>query len=308
MSSLSVITSDIEHAANVLNNGGVIGMPTETVYGLAARADLEESVGRIFDIKGRPRNHPLIAHLSPDAPASLWGYFNKNAESLAAAFWPGPITLLVPRTERIGLWVTGGRENVALRVPSLEVTQQLLRMVEDAVVAPSANLFGKVSPTTAQHVLSDLGTSVDCILDGGPSSVGLESTIVECVGDSIAILRPGGISAEQIADASGLQLSFSTGESRAPGMMLSHYAPEATLMLVDSPEQAMQIAADRHLSKNDWAMLHFEDADEYALKMYDQLRQYDADGISLVIATLPQARGIGEAVRDRLQKAAAPKS
>jgi L-threonylcarbamoyladenylate synthase len=308
MSSSSVITTDIEHAAYLLNTGGVIGMPTETVYGLAARADMEESVGRIFDIKGRPRNHPLIAHLSPDAPASAWGHLNSNAETLAAAFWPGPITLLVPRTERIGLWVTGGRENVALRVPSLNVTQRLLRMVDDAVVAPSANLYGKVSPTTAQHVLSDLGASVDCILDGGPSSVGLESTIVECVGESISILRPGGISAQQIADATGLPLNFSAGESRAPGMMLSHYAPEATLILVDSVEQAMQFAADRQLSKSDWAMLHFDDADEYALKMYDQLRQFDSIGISLVIATLPQARGIGEAVRDRLQKAAAPKS
>ncbi len=308
MNSLPAITTDVEYAARMLNDGGVIGMPTETVYGLAARADKEQSVGRIFDIKGRPRNHPLIAHLSPDVDPRSWGAMNDNAEALASAFWPGPITLLVPRTQRVGLWVTGGRDTVALRVPAHEMTQDLLRRVDEAVVAPSANLFGKVSPTTAQHVFNDLGTTIDCILDGGPCNIGLESTIVECLGQSISILRPGGISAAQIAEVTKLRLQLAHGESRAPGMMLSHYAPEAQLLLVDTKDQATQIASDQHLGKNEWALLHFDDTDEYALKMYDQLRRFDAEGVRVVIATLPAAHGLGEAVRDRLLKAAAPKN
>ena len=188
------------------------------------------------------------------------------------------------------------------------MTQELLRRVDEAVVAPSANLFGKISPTTAQHVFNDLGTTIDCILDGGPCNIGLESTIVECLDQSISILRPGGISAAQIAEVTGLHLQLAHGESRAPGMMLSHYAPEARLLLVDTKDEATQIAADQHLGNNEWALLHFDDTDEYALKMYDQLRRFDAEGVRVVIATLPAAHGLGEAVRDRLLKAAAPKN
>ena len=184
------IGSDIRHAATLLRDGGVIGMPTETVYGLAALASNEEAVRRVFDIKGRPYDHPLIVHLSPTEDLSQWGHFNSDATALAQAFWPGPLTLLVPRTARVPDWVTGGRDTVAIRVPHHPVAESLLALVADGVVAPSANLFGKVSPTEAKHVFNDLGKLVDYILDGGPSEHGVESTIVECI-DTPTILRPG---------------------------------------------------------------------------------------------------------------------
>lgn len=302
------ITTDVEESARILNDGGVIGMPTETVYGLAARADFEESVGRIFDIKGRPRNHPLIAHLSPDVDASRWGEFNSLALSLAEAFWPGPLTLLVPRTQRIGPWVTGGRDSVALRVPAHPITQRLLRLVDDAVVAPSANRFGKVSPTTAQHVANDLGTDVDCILDGGQCTIGVESTIVECLSGSVSVLRPGGISAQQISAVTGLRVELTSGESRAPGMMLSHYAPESELIIVSDTDEAHTIAELRGLSDQQWHFMNFENSEQYALNMYDRLRQCDASGCKVVFAVNPPTDALGEAVLDRLLKAAAPRN
>ena len=307
MKNAGYITTNVKEAARILNGGGVIGMPTETVYGLAARADLEESVGRIFDIKGRPRNHPLIAHLSPDADASHWGEFNESAERLAELFWPGPLTLLVPRTQHIGVWVTGGRDSVALRVPAHTVTQQLLREVDDAVVAPSANRFGKVSPTTAEHVAHDLGNTVDCILDGGQCSIGVESTIVECVGESISILRPGGISAQQISQATGLTVSLVNGESRAPGMLLSHYAPNAELIIVSSSDEAQSIAMSRGLTNQQWHLMSFYDSEEYAMNMYHVLRQCDLRGETVVFAIKPREDALGVAVLDRLLKASAPR-
>ncbi len=301
------IIQDVVLAANVLNDGGVIGMPTETVYGLAARADYEESVGRIFDIKGRPRNHPLIAHIAPETSPERWGQLNDSALKLAKEFWPGPLTILVPRTSEIGLWVTGGRESVAIRMPSHPVTQDLLRQVDDAVVAPSANKFGKVSPTTAQHVLNDLKNEVDCILDGGPSTVGLESTIVECIGNNVTVLRPGSVTALEISRVLHLTTSDTVGESRAPGMMISHYAPDARIVLVSTLNEANDRARtdEEHNLKS--MVLNFESAEEYAVRMYDALRAADILNYQTVYAVLPATGGLGDAVRDRLQKAAAPR-
>ena len=305
MNTPGFITSDVHDASRILNDGGIIGMPTETVYGLAARADKEESVGRIFDIKGRPRNHPLIAHLSAVADPLQWGFFNDHAHALAAAFWPGPITLLVPKTDRVGAWVTGGRNTVGLRVPSLPITQLLLNEVDEAVVAPSANRFGKVSPTTASHVAHDLGSDVDCILDGGQCSIGVESTIVECVNNLVSVLRPGAVTAEQISRVTGLRLVSDDSESRAPGMMVSHYAPNATVVLVASAEEAQSKAHAQNLNSGEWALLDNHDVEQYALTMYDLLRTFDIQAKKVVFAVLPNSQGIGEAVQDRLRKAAA---
>ena len=152
-------------------NGGIIGMPTETVYGLAARALDEKAVHRVFDVKGRPRNHPLIVHLPRSTDASVWGRMNREAELLADGFWPGPLTILVDRTDLVPDWVTGGRDSVALRVPSHPLCAELLRICNDGIVAPSANRFGSISPTTAAHVVDDLGTDLDLVLDGGPCLV-----------------------------------------------------------------------------------------------------------------------------------------
>lgn len=297
------ITTDVDEAADVLLAGGIVGMPTETVYGLAAIAMNENAVHRVFDTKGRPRHHPLIVHLSPESDIHRWGVFNDDAKRLADEFWPGPLTLLVPRTSLVPDWVTGGRETVAIRVPSHPITQQFLRKVNDGVVAPSANRFGKVSPTTAQHVAADLGDDVDIILDGGPCSVGVESTIVECTG-TCQVLRPGEISETEVARVVGHELNDESGPSRAPGMLASHYAPEAKVVLVDSFASATKMQSELG-GDTTTRILHFDDNSVYAERLYEELRNADSENIQVVIAVLASEQGIGKAVNDRLAKAAA---
>ena len=297
------ITTDIDEAAEVLLAGGIIGMPTETVYGLAAIAVNENAVHRVFDTKGRPRNHPLIIHLSPESDIHQWGVFNDDARKLASEFWPGPLTLLVPRTSLVPDWVTGGRDTVAIRVPSHPVTQQLLRKVNDGVVAPSANRFGKVSPTTAQHVATDLGDDVDMILDGGQCSVGVESTIVECT-EICQVLRPGEISESDVARVVGHELSHHNGPSRAPGMLASHYAPNAKVVLTDTFASAKKMHTDLG-SDTKARILFYEDSSLYAERLYEELRNADAENVQIVIAVLAADDGIGRAINDRLAKAAA---
>ena len=296
------IGSDIRQAATLLRDGGVIGMPTETVYGLAALASNEEAVRRVFDIKGRPYDHPLIVHLSPTEDLSQWGHFNSDATALAQAFWPGPLTLLVPRTARVPDWVTGGRDTVAIRVPNHPVAESLLELVADGVVAPSANLFGKVSPTEAKHVFNDLGKLVDYILDGGPSEHGVESTIVECI-DKPTILRPGSISKDDIEAVLHISMQADTGESRAPGMLTSHYAPNARVVLVETIEELENQISALSISGTRCISLQFDSVQEYAFRLYASLRQADETGVDVVVALLPPDQGLGVAIRDRLRKA-----
>jgi len=296
------IGSDIRQAATLLRDGGVIGMPTETVYGLAALASNEEAVRRVFDIKGRPYDHPLIVHLSPTEDLSQWGHFNSDATALAQAFWPGPLTLLVPRTARVPDWVTGGRDTVAIRVPHHPVAESLLELVADGVVAPSANLFGKVSPTEAKHVFNDLGKLVDYILDGGPSQHGVESTIVECI-DTPTILRPGSISKDDIEAVLHISMQADTGESRAPGMLTSHYAPNARVVLVETIEELRNQTSELSISGTRCISLQFDSIQEYAFRLYASLRQADETGVDVVVALLPPDQGLGVAIRDRLRKA-----
>ena len=296
------IGSDIRQAATLLRDGGVIGMPTETVYGLAALASNEEAVRRVFDIKGRPYDHPLIVHLSPTEVLSQWGHFNLDATALAQAFWPGPLTLLVPRTARVPDWVTGGRDTVAIRVPHHPVAESLLALVADGVVAPSANLFGKVSPTEAKHVFNDLGKLVDYILDGGPSEHGVESTIVECI-DTPTILRPGSVSKDDIEAVLHISMQADTGESRAPGMLTSHYAPNAQVVLVETIEELRNQTSELSISGTRCISLHFDSVQEYAFRLYASLRQADETGVDVVVALLPPDQGLGVAIRDRLRKA-----
>lgn len=296
------ISIDVSLAAQVLQGGGIIGMPTETVYGLAALARDEQAVYRVFDVKGRPRNHPLIIHVSSLDEAMKWGEFNDLATALAKEFWPGPLTLLVPRTSLVPDWVTGGRDTVALRVPRHTVAQELLQSVSDGLVAPSANRFGKVSPTTSKHVLTDLGDDVDLILEGGPSNVGVESTIVECT-NTFQILRPGMISFDDISRVTQQTPRASEGPSRAPGMLESHYAPDARIFIVDSLQEAnVELAKfDSTTSR----LLHFEDVNEYAERLYEELRDADRKGIQIVVAVRAPSTGVGSAINDRLSKAAA---
>ncbi len=305
MNMSSRITQDIDHACLALQQGGIVGIPTETVYGLAAVALNAEAVSRVYQAKGRPTSHPLIVHLSPHDDINRWGVLNESAQTLANALWPGPLTILVPRTRLVPDWVTGARDTVALRIPAHDMTIALLDAVSDAVVAPSANRFGHVSPTSAEHVINDLGDSVDLVLDGGSCSIGIESTIVECTSSTLQILRPGKISALDIAEITGLSISDMDGPSRAPGMLIAHYAPNARVELCysisEAEERRIVYSSNGILSD----VLHYEDMTTYALSLYDRLRSSDLRGCNVVLAVLPPDMGLGIAIRDRLSKAAA---
>lgn len=305
------ITSDVDRALEVLGNGGLVAIPTETVYGLAADASAVAAVRRIFAVKGRPVGHPLIVHLADAADLIDWSADPPEASRvLAAACWPGPLTVLVPRAERVLPVVTGGRTTVGLRVPAHELTLDLLRRFGDGLAAPSANRFGRVSPTTAEHVVADLGNDVDLVLDGGPCPVGVESTIVDCATTPPQILRPGAITAEQIAALLDGPTADQVGPSRAPGMLESHYAPRCRVVLVGDASEAERLAADLAAGRSptDAGVTVIGvgvDLTEYARTLYHWLRAADVAGHHTVIAVLPPAAGLGHAIRDRLVKASA---
>jgi L-threonylcarbamoyladenylate synthase len=305
MTSSAEITTDIDKAVTALLSGGLVGMPTETVYGLAALATDPVAVKKVFDVKGRPYSHPLIVHVPDVSEAKKWGVFGADADVLSAAFWPGPLTLLLPRTPLAPDWVTGGRETVAIRVPDHPVTHEFLTKVGSGVVAPSANKFGKVSPTLPQHVLHDLGKDVDIVLDGGECSVGVESTIVECIGGNTQILRLGGVTREQLEHVLQRSIKTDLGESRAPGMLKSHYAPNAQVILFETLLEAEAACAEHLASQRTCRVVFHQDSVVYAHRLYQELRQADLDNISMICAVLPPRGGIGDAVRERLGKAAA---
>ena len=302
--------AEITLAVRILRQGGVVAFPTETVYGLGADATNEFAVRRVFQAKGRPTDHPLIVHLA--GVDELGGWVRRVPEParlLAVACWPGPLTLLLERSARVIPEVTGGRPTVGIRVPAHPVAQRLLREFGSGIAAPSANRFGQVSPTTAQHVRDDLGTDVDLVLDGGPSAVGVESTIVDCTTDPPTILRPGAITAIDI----GRILSeppplLGAGQSRAPGMLESHYAPRCQVVLADGPDQARALADASAARGRRTEVLDPRIATvDYARNLYQWLRDADERGVEVLVAVLPPAEGIGHAVRDRLTKAAAPR-
>lgn len=298
----AVVTGEVGVALAALRTGGLVAIPTETVYGLAADADDPRAVARIFAAKGRPTDHPLIVHIaSPDRLADWAADVPPAAAILAATCWPGPLTVLVRRAARVIDAVTGGRSTVGVRVPAHPLTLRLLDEFGGGLAAPSANRFGHVSPTTVEHVLTDLGDAVDVVLDGGPCPVGVESTIVDCTVDPPEILRHGGIPPEEIERLLGGPLPAATGPSRAPGMLASHYAPRARVVLVESAAEAARLAAGRPATT---VLDHCDDLVTYARSLYAELRAADTRGDDLVVAVLPPPAGLGHAVRDRLAKAA----
>ena len=293
--------SDVDRAIAVVRSGGLVAIPTETVYGLAADASNPDAVRRIFAVKGRPADHPLIVHIASGGLLGDWAATIPPAAAvLADACWPGPLTLLVPRGPRVLDEVTGGRPTVGVRVPAHPLTLELLARFGGGLAAPSANRFGRVSPTTADHVRADLGDDVDFVMDGGPCPVGVESTIVDCTVDPPQVLRPGGISAEDIASLLDISLGASAGLSRAPGMLESHYAPRSRVVLATSRSEALQLASAYAGAE----VLDDEDLARYAHSLFARLRGADDRGVTTVIAVLPPAIGIGHAIRDRLTKAA----
>lgn len=293
----------VERALEVLRGGGLVAIPTETVYGLAADASNEQAVRRIFAAKGRPADHPLIVHIASAEHLPHWASsVPAAAAALADACWPGPLTVLVPKAAHVLSVVTGGRPTVGVRVPAHPLTLELLERFGGGLAAPSANRFGKVSPTTADHVRADLGDLVDYVLDGGPCPVGVESTIVDCTVAPAQILRPGGIADEQIAALLRNDVAPAAGPSRASGMLASHYAPTARVLLADSADEARQLAAAHPGAE---VLDRTDDLVESARHLYDDLRDADRRGVSVVVAVMPPALGLGHAIRDRLTKAAA---
>jgi L-threonylcarbamoyladenylate synthase len=313
-------------------------MPTETVYGLAAAAENGAAVRAMFAAKGRPADHPVIVHLAEAASIDEFAAnVSPAARQLAAAFWPGPLTLVLRRGPRISDLVTGGLATVGLRVPSHPVAQALLREFGGPLAAPSANRFGRVSPTTAAHVLADLAGHVDLILDGGPCRIGLESTIVDCsAGGSqapVTILRPGAVTAEQIAAALQSPLAPATAAApRVSGSLPSHYAPRARVEIVAAQEllpRARQLAAsgervavlsaertdfdaqdsgepDSGRQRIIWLPIPGGEA-EWAAALYSSLRRVDELGCDAAVATTPAETGLGVAIADRLRRAAGPR-
>jgi L-threonylcarbamoyladenylate synthase len=313
----------LQRAVEVLRRGGLVGLPTETVYGLAADAENELAVRRIFAVKGRPSTHPLIVHLpQPEAVKDWVTRLPPEADALAAAFWPGPLTLVLPRSTRASDAVTGGQGTVAVRVPAHPVALAVLRAFGGGLAAPSANLFGRVSPTRAAHVVADLGADVDLVLDGGASSVGVESTIVDLSGPEPALLRPGGVAREALEEVLGRPVpSREAGDVRAPGMLPSHYAPRAGLVLAsrsDAPRRAEELsAAGRRVALCSPegipvppGVLHLsapEDVAHLARSLYTLLRSVDTAGVDVAVVVVPDEGGLGLAVLDRLRRAAAPR-
>ncbi|MDX2091140.1 MAG: L-threonylcarbamoyladenylate synthase [Kofleriaceae bacterium] len=314
--------TDISEAAAVLAAGGLVALPTETVYGLGADASRANAVAKIFAAKGRPTGHPLIVHLAPDASLDGWAAnVPDEARRLAAAAWPGPLTLILPRGPRVSLATTGGAETVGVRVPAHPMAQALLRAFGGGVAAPSANRFGAVSPTTADHVAADLGERVDYILDGGACDVGVESTIVDLSRGRAVLLRPGGLPREAIEAITGPLAVADAHAPAAPGTLASHYAPRAHVIAVAPDEVPRAVAASTgriavlapvsafaawpELS----AMAHPlpDDVAAMARALYAALRDLDLAGVDVVIAALPPAAGLGEAVGDRLLRAAGPR-
>jgi L-threonylcarbamoyladenylate synthase len=307
----------IAEAARVLRAGALAAFPTETVYGLGARADDPRAVAALYAAKGRPSFNPLIAHVRNLEAAQRLGNFSEPALKLAEKFWPGPLTIVVKAAKdcAVSELARAGLDTVAIRMPSHEVARALLAGVDFPIVAPSANRSGHVSPTTAQHVADDLSGAIDFILDGSPSMGGIESTIVDFSGDTPRLLRSGGIVRNEIEKIIGPLAKAGTGEVSAPGMMASHYAPRARLRLDASEvkEGEALLAFGSTLpagSNNARKMLNLSergDLTEAASNLYAYLRSLDASGAQGIAVSKIPGEGLGEAIRDRLARAAAPK-
>jgi L-threonylcarbamoyladenylate synthase len=309
--------SAIKNAASVLTSGDLVAFPTETVYGLGADATSANGVARIYDVKGRPSDHPLIVHISSHTQIDKWAReVPEYAITLARNFWPGPMTLVLPRTKLAQDFITGGQDNVALRVPSHPIAQALLIEFEKqgglGIAAPSANRFSKVSSTTAAAVEIELGGFLkesDQILDGGPSTFGVESTIIDCTQVFPKILRPGSVSIEMIENLLSIKLqplNPTSNQIRVPGSLKSHYAPNAKVFLSGTPKVGDGLIALSNIKTPEGVIRLASPVnnDEYAHLLYNALRQGDTLGLSNIYAVPPSSEGVGLAINDRLKKAA----
>lgn len=304
----------LSQAALSLKNGALVAFPTETVYGLGADASNEKAVARIYEVKGRPQDHPLILHVVSMNDITYWAEeISDYAIALARAFWPGPMTLIFQRSENAKDFVTGGQETVGLRVPdhtlALGLLQECKKIGVNAIAAPSANRFGHVSPTTADAVQEEIGTCLraqDLILDGGPAQVGLESTIIECTGDAPKILRPGAITQAMIEEATGLKVSENKdSQIRVSGSLEKHYAPNAKVILDVQATEGQGFIAPAAIATPPGAIRLASPAntDEYARTLYSALRDGDAQALATIAIIQPSGDGLAIAIRDRLMRA-----
>ena len=305
----------IKDAATSLINGDLVAFPTETVYGLGADAGNEKAVKKIYQVKGRPSDHPLIVHISDLKQLDKWAReIPEYAIKLARSFWPGPMTLILPRTALAKDFITGGQDNVGIRIPDQTLALALLSEFEQqggmGVAAPSANRFGKVSPTTAKAVEAELGAfldSKDLILDGGSCEVGVESTIIDCTTQTPIILRPGAITIAMIKDATGIDVgSENILKTKASGLLESHYAPKAKVILDQTPNNGDGFIAlsDIKTPEGVIRLASPKNNIEYAKQIYKALRDADEQQLKIVHAQLPTGDDIAVAIRDRLKKSA----
>jgi L-threonylcarbamoyladenylate synthase len=324
---LSPDRSEIERAAAILRAGGLVAFPTETVYGLGADASNPDAVAKIFAAKGRPQDHPLIVHLAGVELLGQWAAdIPAAAQQLAAAFWPGPLTLILKRAAGVPDCITGGQDTVGLRIPGHAVALELLRAFAgeaggrsfSGIAAPSANKFGRISPTAAAHVRAELGEAVDCILDGGECEIGIESTIVDLSRGRPVLLRPGQITAAQIAAVLGAEVEAADAAApRAPGALASHYAPRTPLYLVSAAELSARLSALRGqktavLARSEAPSglkdVYWQEAPRavagYAHELYASLRRLDALGCAAILVEVPPPVPGWQGVNDRLRRAA----
>jgi len=318
----SVSKADITRAVALLKAGALVAFPTETVYGLGADASNADAVRKIYAAKGRPANHPLIVHVADAVQLANWARdIPSFAHTLAKKFWPGPLTLVLKRNPRVPDAVTGGQDTVALRVPSHPVAQQLLRTFGGGVAAPSANRFGHVSATTAAHVREEFGDTVACVLDGGASDVGIESTIVDCSGKTPALLRPGWITPQQLEAALGAPLAAPDASApRVSGTLEKHYSPQTPLQLMEG-DLVVELARSLTRQGKRVAVLARTtlrpvmdglvwlaapaDAAGYAHDLYANLRELDHAGCDAILVEQPPEQVEWMAIRDRLNRAGA---
>jgi L-threonylcarbamoyladenylate synthase len=311
--------SEIDAAVEALRSGELVAFPTETVYGLGANAADPAGVAKIFALKGRPADHPVIVHLDHPRYLHRWvATMPPVAERLAAMFWPGPLTLILQKAPSVLEIVTGGQPTIGIRVPSHPMAQQLLTAFGGGIAAPSANRYGRLSPTRAEHVREEFGDAVRVVLDGGETSIGLESTIVSCLGDAVRLLRPGFITRSQLEKIAG-PLTVDGAVPRVPGDRQLHYAPATPLEIVTSDdlearagewterEQKVGVLAlrpplnaQRHMT---WINAG-KKADTYAHHLYNHLRTLDRVGCAKILVQAPPADERWAATRDRLQRAA----
>jgi L-threonylcarbamoyladenylate synthase len=308
------VNPEIRRAAEILRAGGLVAFPTETVYGLGADASNPKAMARLYAVKGRPADHPVIVHFaSAENAFSFSSEIPVAAKTLANRFWPGPLTLILKRSEKAKDFVTGGQPSVGLRVPSHPVARELLEAFGGAIAAPSANRFGRISPTTAAHVREDLGADVDLVLEGGASEIGIESTIVDLSSGAAVLLRPGAISHQQLQELINIKVQAGEPTVRHSGGLERHYAPRTPARLVPAhtldkeiatlTDRVAVLAFSRPDERVDYWLRMPRDASAYAQRLYAALRELDSAGCEAILIEAPPGTPEWAAVRDRLKRA-----